>query len=480
MGISSASIGIFEGHDDVGDVRLPSSIVVDTVKNEYQITASGANMWEDKDAFHFVWCRTAGDLVMTADIAWLGKGKNPHRKAGWVVRQTLDANSPYVDAVYHGDGLIALQYRRTFSGPTYEVLYPVKAPATLLFERHADLFSLLAAQDGKTFQPVGSVSLALTDPVYVGLAVCSHEPNVPETAVFSNVKLEKQGVFTMKQRVLESTLETISVISSQRKIVYRTLAHFEAPNWSRDSKTILFNSNGRLYTVPAEGGNPQLLDTGFADKCNNDHGFSPDGKLIAISNHRSVDNKSFIYILPSTGGTPRQVTSQGPSYWHGWSPDGKTLAYCAERRGLYDIYTISVDVGDETRFTDAPGLDDGPDYSPDGKFIFFNSERTGLMKIWQMNADGSSQQQVTKDDQYADWFPHPSPDGKWIVFLSYNKSVKGHPENKDVALRIMPLKGGRPRELTHLFGGQGTINVPSWSPDSSQVAFVSYRLLPSK
>ena len=191
-------------------------------------------------------------------------------------------------------------------------------------------------------------------------------------------------------------------------------------------------------------------------------------------------NDSLIYILPSGGGAPREITSLGPSYWHGWSPDGKTLAYCAERKGEFDIYTISVEgesAGSERRLTDAPGLDDGPDYSPDGQNIYFNSERSGRMKIWSMKVDGSSQQQVTFDDEFVDWFPHPSPDGKWLVFLSFDKGVQGHPPNKDIALRIMPLSGGEPKLLARLFGGQGTINVPSWSPDSKSFAFVSYRLV---
>ena len=196
--------------------------------------------------------------------------------------------------------------------------------------------------------------------------------------------------------------------------------------------------------------------------------------MVISSSH---EGPSKIYILPATGGSPRLVTELGPSYWHGWSPDGKTLAYCAERNGEYDIYTISTEGGKETRLTDTPGLDDGPNYSPDGRYIFFNSERTGLMKIWRINADGSQPTQYTFDQDYADWFPHPSPDGKHLVFLSYDKTVKGHPPNKPVSLRIMPLKGGQPKTLTTLFGGQGTINVPSWSPDSKLVAFVSYRLL---
>jgi Tol biopolymer transport system component len=273
---------------------------------------------------------------------------------------------------------------------------------------------------------------------------------------------------------VESTLEVISIETGDRTTIHRALRHFEAPNWSRDGKFLLFNSLGRLYTIPAEGGEPKLLNTGSADRCNNDHGFSPDGSMLAISH--SPQGKSLIYVLSAAGGEPRQVTPLGPSYWHGWSPDSTTLAYCAERNGEYDIYSIPASGGQETRLTTAPGLDDGPDYTADGKYIYFNSERTGLMQIWRMRADGSAQERVT-DDGFADWFPHPPPDGRQLVFLSYDKTVKGHPPNRDVALRIMPLEGGRPRILTKLFGGQGTINVPSWSPDSKRLAFVSYRLV---
>jgi len=280
----------------------------------------------------------------------------------------------------------------------------------------------------------------------------------------------------LDDRLLESTLEIIDINSGDRTIVRRAIEHFEAPNWSRDGKNLYYNCAGKIYTIPVTGGTPKLLNTGFADKCNNDHGLSPDGKMLAVSD-QSKDGKSRIYILPSGGGEPKLITENAPSYWHGWSPDGKTLAYCAGRSGNFDVYTISVNGGDEKRLTDSPGLDDGPDYSPDGKYIYFNSVRTGQMKIWRMNADGTNQIQFTPDDQFGDWFAHPSPDGKWIVFVSYDKSVEGHPPNKDVVLRIMSTSGGEPRVLVSLFGGQGTINVPSWSPDSKRAAFVSYRLV---
>ncbi|HMZ20700.1 MAG TPA: transporter, partial [Blastocatellia bacterium] len=277
-----------------------------------------------------------------------------------------------------------------------------------------------------------------------------------------------------------STLETIAISSKDRKVVYTKRTHFEAPNWSRDGKYFLFNQGGRMMKLPVTGGEPQTLDTGFAVRCNNDHGISPDGKWLAISDQSQEQRRSLIYVLPIDGGTPRRITQLAPSYWHGWSPDGKTLAYCAERNGNFDIYTIPFEANSEgnaeKRLTTAEGLDDGPDYSPDGQYIYFNSVRTGLMQIWRMKPDGSEQTQITKDG-YNNWFAHPSPDGKWLAFISFEPSVEGHPPNKDVMLRLMPVGGGEIQVLAKLFGGQGTINVPSWSPDSKQLAFVSYRLI---
>jgi TolB protein len=279
---------------------------------------------------------------------------------------------------------------------------------------------------------------------------------------------------SQEKPMIESRLEVMTVATTEREVVYSARAHFEAPNWSRDGKTLLFNQEGRIQILPLDTRKPAWFDSGTATRCNNDHGLSPDGRWLAVSH--APQNDSLIYVLPASGGAPRLVTPKGPSYWHGWSPDGQTLAYCAQRNGEYDVYTIPVEGGEETRLTTAPGLDDGPDYAPDGR-IWFNSVRTGVMKIWRMDPDGKNQTQMTHNEEWADWFPHPSPDGKWVVFVSFDKSVEGHPPNKDVALRLMPLAGGEPRIVARLFGGQGTINVPSWSPDSSRFAFVSYRLL---
>ena len=273
---------------------------------------------------------------------------------------------------------------------------------------------------------------------------------------------------------IESSLEIYDLKTDKRKVVFKSKEHFEAPNWSKDGKMLVYNSLGKIFTIPVQGGKPELMNTGFAQKCNNDHGISPDGNQFVISHHEEASGKSMIYTLPMSGGEPTLITKNAPSYWHGWSPEGKSLAYCAERNGEYDIYTIDVNGGEEKKLTSAKGLDDGPDYSPDGKFIYFNSVRSGKMKIWKMKTDGSDQTQVTFD-KYNDWFAHPSPDGKWLVFVSYEPEVEGHPANKNVKIRIMPVNGGKIKALFSLFGGQGTINVPSWSPDSEKFAFVSYK-----
>jgi Tol biopolymer transport system component len=462
---------LFEGQSDVGEHLREGSAEFDSARGEYRVTGSGANMWNNADAFHYVWRRMSGDLTLTADLKLEGRGSQPHRKAGWVVRQGLEPDSPYVSAVVHGDGLASLQYREVQGGPTLEVRSMITAPPAIRLVRHGNTFTFWAARHGEALGEAGETTVLLHDPLYVGLAVCAHDPEQLEEAVFTGVRISNQALVPTREPAVESRLEIVSVDGQERRVVYRAPRLFEAPNWSRDGKHLLFNSGGRIYTLPINGGEPRLLNTGIATHCNNDHGISPDGKLLAISN--SPQDKSLIYVLPLAGGEPRQVTSLGPSYWHGWSPDGKTLAYCAERGGNFDVYTISVDGGEEKRLTDAPGLDDGPDYSPDGRFIYFNSERTGLMQIWRMKPDGSGQEQVTNDG-YADWFAHPSPDGKWLVFLSFARSAKGHPPNKQVALRLMPSAAGQPRILVELFGGQGTINVPSWSPDSKYLAFVSY------
>jgi Tol biopolymer transport system component len=272
---------------------------------------------------------------------------------------------------------------------------------------------------------------------------------------------------------MRSELAIYDVATGAVRSVLQTDKLIEAPNWTQDGKTLVINGEGRLFRVPLDGpAAMHPIDTGFAVKCNNDHGLSPDGRTIVISDG-SEHGKSCIYLVPIEGGAPRKVTPLTPSYWHGWSPDGALLAYCAQREGVFDIYVCKLDGSAETRLTDGKGHADGPDYTPDGRWIWFNSSRSGSAQLWRMHADGSRLEQMTRDER-VNWFPHPSPDGKQVLYLAYETGIDGHPRDKNCELRMIPSEGGTPRVLTKLFGGQGTINVPCWAPDAKQFAFVRY------
>jgi Tol biopolymer transport system component len=290
---------------------------------------------------------------------------------------------------------------------------------------------------------------------------------------------------------VRSSLLTVDVRSGRVDTVFTERRHFEAPNWSPDGGFFVVNSAGRLYRLAAGGGTRLTeIPTGFATRINNDHGISPDGRRLVIS-HAADEHvtdpaqswlASSVYVLPVAGSAaPVKVTTRAPSFWHGWSPDGRTLAYVGRRRVAgggdeWDVYTVPVGGGEERRVTTCRGLDDGPDYAPDGRFIYYNSACSGKMEIWRVRPDGSGAEQLTRD-AHSNWFPHPSPDGRWVVYLAYLEDQGDrHPFGKQVKLRLMDRRDGSVRDLTRpFFGGQGTINVPSWSPDSRRVAFVGYQ-----
>lgn len=258
--------------------------------------------------------------------------------------------------------------------------------------------------------------------------------------------------------------------SGETETVLETERLIEAPNWHPDGDALIVNSEGRLYRVALAEPALAEIDTGFARACNNDHGISPDGRHIVISDSTRTEG-SCIYILPSIGGPPRRVTQATPSYWHGWSPDGDTLAFTGKRDGVFDIFTIPAVGGDERRLTEGFEHTDGPDYTPDGQWIWFNGQRDGVMDLWRIRPDGSDLERMTDDDR-ANWFPHPSPDGAYVLYLAYAAGVEGHPRAQDVELRLMPCEGGEARCLRRLHGGQGTINVPCWAPAARRFAFV--------
>lgn len=476
-------LGQFDGHRDVGSPNIAGSATYNAVSQEYTLTAGGVNMWAARDEFHFVWKRMTGDFILQARVELVGQGVEPHRKAALIVRPSQEADAPYVDGVVHGDGLTSLQFRRAKGAITEQIESAAKGADVIQLERKGSSYTFSAAKFGDPFTRSEVSDVSLGDEVFVGLALCSHNPDVVERAIFRDVRIVRpaKDSFVPYRDYIGSVLEILDVQSGHRQIVHRSEQPFEAPNWTRDGSALIYNTSGRsegrgrLYRFELATRQPTLIDTGFANRNNNDHVLSFDGTMLGISDQSIAGTGSTIYTVAVGGGTPRRITPLAPSYLHSWSPDGKFLIYTGGRGGEFDIYRIPADAsGPEVNLTNSKGLDDGPEFAPDGKYIYFNSLRSGLMQIWRMQPDGRNPEQLT-NDEYNNWFPHVSPDGQWIAFISFPKGIdpSDHPYYKRVYLRLMPVSGGEARVIAYVYGGQGTINVPSWSPDGRMLAFVS-------
>jgi hypothetical protein len=463
----SPGLGVFEGQRTLSDETDSATIHYDPVEQRHIIKFDGAAHKQTA----FLWKRMDGDFILHArasviagvtGLAW-----------GMMARSSLEHDAVFVAAINDGE---RVQLVQSAGGAEPQMVESVAVPADVLqLARSGNTFSMKVAQFGETFGAAASIEVVISEPVYVGLFVDVPASAKPTQVPFSNVRIVVPADDTSHPREcpLGSHLEILDVGTGERQIIYSSSTPFEAPNWTPDGQALIYNSEGRLYRFDLATGLRSLLETGFATRNNNDHVLSFDGTMLGMSDH-TEEGHSIVYVVPVEGGTPRRLTAQGPSYMHGWSPDGAYLVYTGQRGGEYDIYRIDVEGGEETRLTTAPGLDDGPEYTPDGRFIYFNSVRSDTMQIWRMAADGSGQEQMT-DDEYNNWFPHVSPDGQQIVFLSYLPDVapSAHPPYKHVYLRTMPIDGGEPTVVAYLYGGQGTINVPSWSPGGRRLAFVS-------
>lgn len=463
-----AQLGAFTAHGDVAE-RAAYDAEADT----YTLSGPSAT----SDAPSLLYRHVQGNVILTADAAFASEA-GPDSILGWTVRSGLDPSAASVTLAVHGDGRAVLAHRPSAGGEAHEQPVGTGAPDVLRLERRGGVYTASVARRGEPFRAVElEPPVDLGDEVVAGLLVAASGAGAEPRAVFSNVRLTVPAApdFRPYHDYIGARLETLDVETGRRRVVLATPEPLQAPNWTPDGEALIVNQNGRMYRVRLADGAMTEIPLDFATDNNNDHVLSPDGRRLGISHHAADhDGASIVYTVPVEGGTPRQVTPQGPSYLHGWSPDGSTLIYTGGRGGRFDIYAIPTAGGEERRLTNAPGLHDGSEFSPDGAWIYFNSTQSGRMQIWRMRPDGADPERVTQDG-FNNWFPHVSPDGRWIAFLTYEDEIDpdDHPWYKRVYLRLMPAGGGEPRVIAYLYGGQGTINVPSWSPDSRRLAFVS-------
>ena len=482
--------GQFAAHQDIGAVKRAGAFKYDDKLQQYRMSASGKNTWFADDQMHYAYNQMGGDFIVRAHVAFEGKGVDPHRKVGWDVRSGLGNSAAHLVATVHGDGLTALQFREKDGGNTDEYRMAVVAPNVIQLERRGDVFIMSAAKFGEPFQVTSISHLKLGEKVYVGLAVSAHNSDAYETVKISNVRITVPAAkdFVPYRDYIGSNIEIMDMTTYNSRIVHRSRDSLQAPNWTVDGKALIWNAKGLMHRFDIASGKVTPIKTGVAVHNNNDHVLSWNGKLMGLSSHlKRPDgtNYSTIYTVPVEGSDTAMLitdTDQGDSYLHGFSPDDKKMIFIGQRDPamrknhpkVLNLYTVDLATRKETQLTNTMALDDGAEYSPDGKHIYFNSNRTGLMQLWRMDADGKNQTQLTFDN-FNSWFPHVSPDGKKIVFLSFGTDIDSydHPFYRHVYLREMPIGGGTAKVIAYLYGGQGTINVPSWSPDGRNIAFVS-------
>ena len=509
-----AALGLFEGQSDVGSVTPMGTGSFSSSTGAYTLTSAGANTWYHVDAFHYVWKKAAGDLVLTADVEFPPQTyhhePNPHRKGILMFRQSLDAGGAYAAVGAHGSGMTALQFRRERGANTEDIELNIDAPRTVRIEKRGDTFTLFLSMKGEPLHQVGaSVELHLKEPFYVGLGAVSHDVDTTDTVRFSHVTLQSlPPAASSASGQLYSTLRTIQIEDQfRRAMVIRSIAgYLQSANWTSDGQNIYAHEEGRVvripYLTPAAGGTAQAVDTAGLVDCSGNFGVSPDRKWLAVSCAQSKGGAHQVYVLPASagarGGAPeaavtvapgqdakRQVTV-GPasSFFHAWSPDSQTIAFTRGSAGKADIFSIALSGGAEVRLT-TDTLSDGPDYSPDGKYIYFDSARSGSTQIWRMNPDGKAAEQVT-DDQNSNSSPHVSPDGKNVAFLSQPAKAGGgaaagagvavNPGVGEANLKVIDATQGLIRTLATFEGDRGSFSMYGWG-DANHVAFVSYQRL---
>ncbi|MFT3830340.1 MAG: biopolymer transporter TolR [Opitutaceae bacterium] len=447
----------------LGAALSPGNATFDAARQEFSLHPPATTPTAASDAGVLVCRELRGGCILQAQIGAVSA------VAGLALRASFEPLAPAVLLLRRADGTVEVRVRRMAGGPLETREFGAPGADVLQLEQRGAEVVVSAARFGEVFTTRRFREAVFGPRMVLGLFAAGGK------ARFHNVRLIRPAPtgFVPYRDYIGSELELIDATDGRRTLVHHEDDSLQAPNWTPDGAALLCNRNGRLWRFDLATRRMALVDTGDQVKNNNDHALSFDGTLLGISS----GDVSRVYTVPVGGGQPRLITPEGPSYFHGWSPDGRYLIYTAGRgdhRGKMNLYRIPAAGGAEERLTTTDALDDGSEYTPDGRWIYFNSTRTGRMQLWRMRPDGSAQEQLTFDDTN-NWFPHIAPDGRSLVFITYGPEIAAmdHPFYRHVYLRTLPLDGGAPRVLAYVYGGQGSMNVNSWAPDSRRFAFVS-------
>ncbi|MDR9458314.1 MAG: TolB family protein [Salegentibacter sp.] len=472
--------GIFENEVTIGETTSIGELEYNPKLQEYSFLFSEDQKSGESHPFHYLYKSIQGDFILRAHLSFeddTGSGSN----AGWIIRNNLSSKSAEVIAQVNNLGTASLESHAMEGLKSEEIQVPLAKVNVLQLEKRGDVYYFSSAKFGEPFTTVKIENENLRNELFAGLFFDPGSEGANGKVIVNNVRIIKPAGpdFEQYQEYLGSNLEILNVETGNRKVLYTSAHSIQAPNWVNKDRDLVYNSNGYLYRYDLNSERVEQIETGFAINNNNDHVFSFDESILGISHHNQEDGGvSSLYIMDPAGDTlPQKITKDGvgASYLHGISPDNKTLLFTGERKGKMDIYSIDIETKKEIQLTDTDYLDDGSEYSSDGEYIYFNSNRNGKMHLWRMKPDGSEQEQLTFDPNHNDWFPHISPDGKWIAFISFPPEIDSgdHPFYQHCLLRLMPVDGGEPKVIAYIYGGQGTINVPSWSKDSKHIAFVT-------
>jgi TolB protein len=481
-----AELGEFAAQSDIGLVSPAGDARYSAANDTYTLSGAGANTWYHVDDFHYLWKKLSGDVALTAEIHFppvaYHHEPDPHRKGILMFRQSLDSGGIYADAVVHGSGMSALQYRRERGANSEDIELNTDAPQSVRIEKRGDAFTLYLSLKGEPLHPVGaSIALHMQAPFYVGLGVVSHDVDTVDQVEFRHVRLQTLPPLTPgAPRLRYSTLLTLQTEDQfRRAAVIRTgTALMQSANWLPHDPDIYVHEGDRMlaipYLDPAAGGVAKSIDTGSLVDCSGNYGRSPDGRWLAVSCAQAHGGAHQVYLLASSGGgAPLQLTHGAQSFFHAWSPDSRTIAFTRGSASKADIFTVPASGGEARQLTHDT-INDGPDYSADGKFIYFDSSRSGQLQIWRMRADGSAAEQITADDR-RNSSPHLSPDGKSLAFLAQPPSADD--SIGAAAIKVVTLSDGLIRTLTQLQGNRASFSMYGWG-DNNHIAFVSYDFLP--